>query len=329
MVSGVNLNALQVFCSDLKIDNHTGLDSDDRDFSKELKEAVGIYDALNNIQLRKIDSGKVIASLIDAGSLAMRESYDYLLYGTLTLRQDWHEVRLSLYERESDSVIAVIYSKSDAGLSSLLMDEAGRKLVGYLYDRFAIEKRRIKDKSPGYIELSINPGYRGIFFEPWNEIMMGYFHFGMSGFVALSEPRFCFNGHEMYPRFGLSLDYGLAGNQSTVENFFSHSFMISIPLDLSLDLNAHHSLRLGVAPGYQIDYLVQSRKYGDEYTSTSGAFVLSAFFTYGYNPVAGNLSIGLINALDFAFYDDLLISYKPSISISYKVVHFKEKNDEK
>lgn len=322
------VEALQVYYADLKIEKALGVERSERDFSLELKDAVESYDVLNNLQLKKSKTDDIVSSLIDAGSLAMRESYDYLLYGTATLNQDWYEVRLSLYERESDSIIAVFYSKSNTEHSSLLMEEAGRKLVNYLYDRFAIEKRQLVDKSPGYMELSLNPGYWGTFFKPWSDIMMGYFHVGLSGMVALSEPRYCFSGHELYPRFGLSLDYSLAGNQTAVENYFYHSFIISIPVDLSLDINQNHSFRLGFAPGYQIDYLVQSRKYGEEYTSTSGAFVLSAFLAYSYNPVGGNLSIGLINAVDFSFYDDLLISYKPSISISYKVAHFKEKNDE-
>jgi len=323
-VSG--LNALQVFYTDLTTDGAIVSDIMARDFSSELNEAVVAHDFLRNIRFQYINSTQPVSSLIDGGALAMRESLDYLIFGSVKIRDNWIEAKLSLYERETDSIIAVIYSKSETERSCSLMDEAGRKLVSYIYDRFSIEKRVWEDRSPGYFELSFNPGYWGVFFNPWSEILLGYFHTEISGMVALSEPRFCFQGHEMYPRFGLSVDYGLGGNCTVVESFFYHSFLLSLPFDLSLDLSPRHSLRLGLSPGYQIDYLVQSRKYSDIYSSISGAFVLSTYFTYSFTPSGGNFSMGLINKMDFAFYNEPLITYKPSLSISWKIVRFKEKN---
>lgn len=325
----ISLSALDVYFVEPEVTKEPDLEIAIPDFSEELPKAVETNDVLNSVKLIPESSDKPVRSLIDAGALAMRRSRKYLLYGSVNYTSSWCEARLSLYELETDSVRTVFYSKMSTDRSRNLIPDLGRKLVDYLYEQFGITDRSSIEKTPGYAELSLNPGYWGVLSSSWSDVLLGYFHAGITGEIALSEPRYYFNGNELYPCFGLSIDYGLGRNRVGVENYFYHSLQASLPLELSLDLRGGHRFRLGIAPGYQFDFLVQERKYGDRFQGYSGAFLLKASFLYTYFPGAGNFSIGLLNNVDFAFYDNLQVSYRPSVFLSYKLTTFKEKKNEK
>lgn len=290
----------------------------------EMPEAVDLYDVLNSIKVVQVHSESPVRSLIDAGSLAMKDSLNYLLYGTVQASPSWLEARLSLYELETDSIRTVFYSKVSSDRADALAYELGRKLTEYLYDEFGIEDRQLIKKSPGYLEVAINPGYWMVLSPQWSNNLLGYFNGGVTGKVALSEPRLYFDGNEIYPRFGLSIDYALGRNRIGVENYFYHSLQVGLPLEFVLHLKQRHLFGISVTPAYQLDILNQKRKYGDLFSAVSGAFALKTGLLYTFSPGSGDFSIGLNNQIDITFYEDILISYKPALVLSYKFLHFKD-----
>jgi len=298
------------------------------DFNRILMETVEERDVFNSLKVIPEEWDKPVLSLIDAGSLAMNRSRNYLLYGIIQVNDLWCEAKISLYELETDSVRTIFYSKAATGRFSELASELGRKMVDYFYDHFGISDRSVINKSPGYLELSVDGGYWGILSAQWNDVSMGYFHCGLNLAVGLTEPRLYFDGHELYPRFGLGFNYGYSRNKTGLEPFSSHSFQIYLPLELILDLRKYHQFGFILSPGYEIDYLVQERLYGDVFTDASSAFVLKTGLSYMFNPPGKPVRFGMVHMFDFAFYDDLLVSYKPSIRVAFKIHNFGETSDE-
>lgn len=290
----------------------------------DLPKSVDLYDVLNSIKVIHAHSDSSVRSLIDAGSLAMKDSLNFLLYGTIQTSSSWCEARLSLYELETDSVRTVFYSKVSSDRAYSLADELGRKLTEYLYGEFGIEDRLPIKKSYGYMEVAFNPGYWMVLSPQWSDNLLGYFNGAVTGKVALSEPRLHFDGNEMYPRFGLSIDYALGRNRIGVEEYYYHSIQLGLPLELVLHLKQKHMFGISVTPAYQLDFLNQQRKYGDLFSAASGAFALKAGLLYSFSPGSGDFSFGLNNQIDITFYEDILISYKPSMVLSYKFLHFKD-----
>lgn len=322
-----HLGALDIYCVPPEITAEPGSQKVFSDFLGALIDAVGEQDVFNSLRLIPEEREKPVVSLIDAGSLAMRRSRDYLLYGTVEINSRWCEVRYSLYELETDSIRTVFYSKAGADQSRDLIAELGRKVTDYFYARFGIEDRSVIKKSPGYLELSLDGGYWGVLSSTWSDLLIGYFHSGITMDIALNEPRYYFEGNELYPRFGIGLDYGFGRNKSGLESFSYNSFQMNIPLELILDLRQYHRFGLIVSPGYQIDYLRQERNYSEVYDDVSSCFLLKTGFSYMFIPPGKRISFGLVNIFDFSFYGDLQVSYKPSLRISWKILEFGESSD--
>lgn len=301
---------------------------DQTSFVDELSGVIDKLDTLNTIRLMYAGEDEPVLSLIDAGSHAMKNSTNYLLYGKIQETANWCEARFSLYELETDNIRTVFYSKVSLERHHELVSELGRKITDYIYREFGFQEKRSVTESNGYFQLSVNPGYWMVCTPIWSDVLLGYFNVGISGKIALPNPRLFFNGNEMYPRFGLSLDYSVGRNSSGLENYFYHSLQASFPLEIVLDFKKRHLLGISISPGYQFDLLNQNRKYSNLYNDVSGAFLIKAGVLYSFSPDKGNFSLGLLNQVDFSFYDELLISYKPSISLSYKIMNFKDSEDE-
>lgn len=314
-----HLFSLEIQVSPLNVSGFKG-DFVDVPVEEALISSIEDYDIINCLDMRIADRVDPVASLIQAGSFTVRNSISYMIYGSVYHRSDWVEMKLSLYEAETDTVLTVFYGKVNETRIDSLIDELGERICIFLYEEKGIEERLIAKEAAGYIDLGFSPGYWALFSGEWSDLIIPYVHGAFTLGVALPYPRYMGENFEIFPKFGLLVDYGLGVNRSDYESFSFHSLQMALTLELSFQVDEKHIFSLIAAPGYQIDIMVQSRKYDDSYTGVSNTFLVKAGLDYMYQPAGKNISFGLSNMIDFAFYDDLMVSYKPSFRISYKAL---------
>ena len=228
-----------------------GLESDDtaETLEEELVRAVEEQDTLDALNMIMIGTNSPVASLLDAASTAVRNSRDYLLYGAVVSNPDWIEVRLSLYERESDSIRTVFYDKAASERFEEVPEELALRIVKFVYGAYGIEDRRLYTPDPAYLEAYGELGYWGLFPGEWNDVMTGFFHGGFGVSVGLPSPGLVRENFELYPCFGFLFDYAMGANRPDYESATYHSFQFAVPLEASCRFNNGHARKLRLRSG--------------------------------------------------------------------------------
>jgi hypothetical protein len=287
------------------------------DFSSRLIGAVKIKDLLNTLHITALTSEEPVHSLLDAGITASKERIDYLLYGTLNREENWIEVRISLYERETDRIRTVFYGKSDSSRHNDLIEELAGKICRYFYRAYDIEPSLIQREWQGFWTARFFTGYWGLL-SPWDHRLTGLFSLAFKGTLTPPDIVLYMGDFTLFTGFGLYAGYSLGLNKPDNEHFTYHSFQLAFPLDFSTQWRDRHCFSLSLAGGSQIDGLFQSRLYGDLYSALSQTFIVKVDLSYEFLIPESNWFLGFSQEVDFAFYDPLLIGYKPSLSLGYR-----------
>ena len=288
------------------------------DFSHDLSEVINGYDKINSIQVNELQDDLQIESLLDASIAAFDSNSFYMLYGTLYIDERWMEARITLYELETDRVRTIFYEKADISRYDDLVRDMGEKIVLYFYDVYDIEPAQVFNEWKGYWEIGGSLGYWGVL-PDWNETLSGLVSLQAGISLAFDRPVLFYNHFVIYPKVGFSLSYQPGINKAGFENFVYNSFQLAIPFSICAEWRKKHYFSFQVYPGDQIDWLVQSRLYGDTYSVVSQSMFLAFGITYELLPAGSQWAFGLNQRLDFVFYEDLMVSYKPSIQISYRL----------
>ena len=286
------------------------------DFSHELSLAIESADSINTIHITEKDI--VVESLLDAGMAAFNSNAYYMLYGTLFVEEHWIEARVSLYELETDSIRTVFYEKADSSRYDELVQSLAEKIVSYFYNAYNIEPARVLQEWSGYWDFGFSPGYWGVL-PDWNNLLTGLTSLELSASLAPGKLSFFYDQFVFYPKMGFSFTYQTGLNKPEFESFLYNSFQISIPLEFCAEWRNQHFFSFQLYPGDQIDWLAQSRLYGDVVHSVSQAFFLGTGLSYQFIPEGSSWSFGINQRVDIVFYDELMIAYKPSVTVHYRL----------
>ncbi|MDC7220198.1 MAG: hypothetical protein PQJ59_09670 [Spirochaetales bacterium] len=295
------------------------------EISRDLYKQIGSYDPLGCLVLNKLDKSVKVNSLLSASTTAYNNQMPYMLYGSYYESMDWLELRISLYEQETDRIRTTFFGKASKDRYDSLIDNTAERIGTYFYDQYNIEAVYAKDPWEGYWELGMNLGYWMIL-PSWNDALTGTGTANLHGALALSEPSFRRNHWIFYPKFGLSLGYAFAMSTPDYESSLYHSFQMAMPLEFCAEWRRRHCLSFHLTPGDQLDWMAQSRLYNSSYSAISQSFYLSTGFSYRFVPKGGKWAFGMSHLVDITFYDDTMFAYKPSFTIEKRFLREK-KND--
>ncbi len=326
LLLGIPLSSLELTMSEIKVEPlFERYESTDfllpDNFSGDLSQAINDADTINSIHIRKEDI--VIESLLDAGIAAFNSNAYYMLYGTLFVEEHWIEARVSLYELESDSIRTIFYEKAEISRYDDLVRGLAEKIVLFFYNAYSIEPALVIDEWTGYWDFGTSLGYWGVL-PGWNRTLTGLTSLEFSASRAFGKPSFSYDHFIFYPKLGFSVAYQTGINKPGYESFIYNSFQISLLLEFCAQWRKEHFFSLQLYPGDQIDWLAQSRLYGELEHAVSQAFFIGTGLSYQFTPPGSSWSFGINQRVDFTLYEDLMISYKPSITVHYRL----EKKDE-
>ena len=284
--------------------------------AEKLASAMKEEDILNTLNIHILSEEIMIQSILEAGDWAFDMGEDYLLYGTLFENKKWWELRVSLYERETDKILSVFYGKSSPERANELVRETGGKISRFIYHFRNIEKPMKILKREACWEGGGSIGYWSVL-PSWHNSLTGLFSIESQASFLPEEPVYYKGKFTLYPCFSGRLGYALGLNKPSKEDFFYHSFLAALPIELLLEWNDSHRIGLGITSGIRLDWLIQNRTFGGIDSGVSQAFLLGIEINYTYKLPRSNWSIGAGQRGEIYFYDPLLISYRPMIILNY------------
>ena len=125
-------------------------------------------------------------------------------------------------------------------------------------------------------------------------------------------PGFTSGSKIYYISFGIDIEYAIGMSAPDYENAFLHVGRVRVPFEVSCELSDRSTISAGLGPLFELDILVQARKYSGTFVGTTAAPGVSLSLSYSYMISPGaSIACGLF--ADFAAYDPLFVSLSPRV----------------
>lgn len=250
--------------------------------------------------------------------LCQAQDCPYLIYGYLSRSSYFLRAELKLLARGDAAFSAIFVSGDDARHYDRLMDDLTGKIEAYLRDDLGMGPSARGRPERNRVELSSTLGYWTPLEGAWSSALSGLAASSAGIRLVPRRPLFVLWGRAGHMALGLDLEYALGTGQPEVESFWLHSARLRMPVEAMLELGKAHELGLGAGPLFEVDTMLQARKYASVRSETIVESGMSLELLYRYE-LSSSVSVGLEQLFDFVFYSPVLAIYSPRLSVDLRL----------
>jgi hypothetical protein len=252
-------------------------------------------------------------SFLEAARLSEAQDCHYLLYGYVKKNDFAYYAELKLLSRENKELTATFVSGDDAAHYERLVGDLATKVFNYFRDELGLPLKT-DEIAPRRNSLLIIPA-AGYWLPVGSEQARA-----LSGLGSVTAglrliplyPGFTSGSKVYYLSFGLDLEYAIGMSAPDYENAILHVGRVRLPVEVNCELSDRSTISAGLGLLFELDMLVQARKYADTFVGTTAAPGASISLSYTYM-ITPSASIALGFVADFAAYDPPFISLSPRI----------------
>jgi hypothetical protein len=252
-------------------------------------------------------------SFLEAARLSEAQECHYLLYGYIKKNDYAYYAELKLLSRENKELTATFVSGDDAGHYERLVGDLATKVFNYFRDELGLASKA-DEPAPRRNSLLIIPA-AGYWLSAGSEQART-----LSGLGSVTAglrliplyPGFTMGSKVYYLSFGLDLEYAIGMSAPNYENAFLHVGRVRLPVEVNCELSDRSTIAAGLGLLFELDMLVQARKYAATYVGTTAApgATISLSYIYMISPGA-SIALGLV--ADLVAYNPLFVSLSPRI----------------
>jgi hypothetical protein len=258
------------------------------------------------------------AGFLEAAACSARAGGEYLLYGYIRESAYAREGEIKLFDHETGRILTSFYAKDSRDEYERFLTDLGRKIIEFIYTDLGFDPRT--EISPPARNVLSLPFYLGPWFQSGgNEsgTLSGILRVESGLLLTPVSPQRRGGTMSRELQTGVLAAWALAVSRASYESFLLHRFRFSLPLIAVQYLADGSRLSAGIAPGFQVDWLVQDRVYSGRHEELHSVPALTLSVDWS-RPLSKHLSMGVRTALEFEAYRGSGARVVPSVFAAYE-----------